>query len=153
MSNIPLQVNRVVVAIGATYAACHALFLFVQFGLRGCSTPWQNGFHKNLAVTHVVVFLMASFQHVLRAFVLHHDDENDNGKGEDHYSWDARLILLYYESCVLSFLVILVEKLCVVWITGTSHHPQEVCDETVNAVDSLNEDDYDDISDNGDVPA
>lgn len=144
ISTKSLSPDQVVVVIGATYAASHALFLLWHFALRRfcsrSSSSWRNGLFKSLGVTHTVVFVVASLQHVLRAFVLQEaGNETEHGTG----TWDASLILIYYESCVLSLFGIAI--VAAVFARIFPADSPERCDETIIDASSLGDEDADEL--------
>ena len=124
---------RVVSAVVTTYFACNVLFGVVHFVLRRrrrqTGYSWQDGFTQTLGATHLVVFAVASLQYVVRSFMVPRYIL-DKDETSDRDPWDPRILLLYYEACVLSFFVILTTAGVYLW----KHPPlqQEQCDETVD---------------------
>lgn len=130
ISTQPMTGTRIACAVATTFLACQLLFGCVHFGLKWCrcrrTKSWHDGLPWSLGITHSIVFIMACLQNVIRAILF----PSFWGKKDNDYPWDFRLLLLYYESCVLSFFIIL----SVAAIYLSIHPPrraQERCDDTV----------------------
>lgn len=136
-STQPLTVARVTCAVASTFLACQLLFGCVHFGLKWCrrrrTSSWHDGLPWSLCITHSIVFVAACLQHVTRAILVprYFQHEDDTETDEDDYLWDARLLLLYYESTVLSFFIILALSALYLWMYP--QRTQERCDDTVES--------------------
>ena len=140
-STQPPSGARIACAVATTFLSCQLLFGFVHFGLQWCrcrrTSSWYAGLPWSLGITHSIVFVAACLQNIVRAIVLPRYFDDSPGLA-GNYVWDGRLILLYYESCVLSFFIIIALAATYLWMNP--QRAPERCDDTVEGSSVENED-------------